>query len=437
MSNIDVPHSNVGYCLKRKMAKSVYGYVYKGVILKRRKVHVGEEVILNNQLIDGSKRRHLETARIGSSSNICRKQCTNSLERIVEDFSSQSTQSTSTKESHDVAAESDANYIWEDTGQLVAIKTSSWAQIQQMRGKHLEDPLKEIEALQLLGDYHKNIISNIDALQDNINLYCVLPYCSQGDLYGVVQREITGRGRLYERTGRYWFRKILRALHHLQLKGVCHRDLALENILVHGQELKLIDFGMALRVPYSDPRQMRDMDWTVDVSEGGIRRLMVAQGQGGKWDYMAPEIVSRETSFDGFAIDLWATGVILYIMLIGHKPFHWAHSSDLSFRRLAMEGRLRETLVSWKIDLSENASDLLQNMLWKDPRRRFTLSQVMEHRWVKNETRTDEMADVDRLFGSASVSSGSPDGNQSQSSNESRRRRKLSRIWSRNIKKKS
>ena len=68
-----------------------------------------------------------------------------------------------------------------------------------MRGKHLEDPLKEIEALQLLGDYHKNIISNIDALQDDINLYCVLPYCSQGDLYGVVQREITGRGRLYER----------------------------------------------------------------------------------------------------------------------------------------------------------------------------------------------------------------------------------------------
>lgn len=70
VSNIYVPPSNVGYCLKRKLSKSVYGYVYKGIILKRRKVHVGEEMILNNQLIDGSERRHLETARIGSSSNI-------------------------------------------------------------------------------------------------------------------------------------------------------------------------------------------------------------------------------------------------------------------------------------------------------------------------------------------------------------------------------
>ena len=432
-TNYDAQSSNVGYYLKRKLAKSVYGFLYKGVVIKRRKVLAGEEFILEKQIKHSSK-----VDFVYANKASCGKTSASALASIVEDFSCQPPQiiaqtaniQTSVEQLNDNSKDI---YIWENTGQSVVIKISSWARIQRIRGKHLEDPVKEIQALQLLGGYHKNIISNIEALQDDDNLYCVLPFCTHGDLYGVVQKEISGRGRLCEKAGKYWFSKILKSLHHLQLKGICHRDLALENILVDGREIKLIDFGMALRVPHSDPRRMNDKDWTVDVSEGGIRRLIVGQGQGGKWDYMAPEIVSRESSFDGFAIDLWAAGVILYIMLMGHKPFHWAHSSDASFYQLSVEGRLKQMLTRCNIQLSDDACDLLQNMLWKCPRRRFTLSQVMEHRWMKNETRMDE---IDHLPEKATSSiASSIEDNRSQSINENPCRVKLSRIWPRFTKK--
>merc|ERR1712150_463793 len=93
--------------------------------------------------------------------------------------------------------------------------------------------------------------------------------------------------------------------------------------------------------------------------------------------------VSQE-DFDGFAIDLWAAGIILYIMLIGHKPFHWAHESDVMFVRLSQNGMLRENLKYWKIELSDEACDLLQSMLWENKNRRITLSEAMKHPWIIN-----------------------------------------------------
>ena len=144
----------------------------------------------------------------------------------------------------------------------------------------------------------------------------------------------------------------------------------------------IIDMGMCLRVPYGDAR--RGGDSVTDVTRGTRRRLMKPQGVCGKHNYMSPEVFANTDNFDGFAIDMWAAGVILYIMLTGFPPYDQASRTDQRFE-LIITGRLIEQLRNWDIFLSGEAGDLMQSMLQLDPRDRPTLAQVMAHPWVADE----------------------------------------------------
>ena len=138
--------------------------------------------------------------------------------------------------------------------------------------------------------------------------------------------------------------------------------------------------GMCLRVPYSsstDPQKV------TDASNGITRRLMIPMGTCGKHNYMSPEVYHNSENFDGFAIDLWAAGVILYIMLTGFPPYDHATMADKRFE-IIVEGELIEQLRTWEIYLSDEAGDLMQRMLRMDPKKRLTLAEVMEHPWVTN-----------------------------------------------------
>jgi serine/threonine protein kinase len=275
-----------------------------------------------------------------------------------------------------------APIVWEITGSHVAIKMVEWARVHHMRGRLLEDPVKEVAAMQLIGTTHPHVLGSSEVLQDGDFLYSVMPYCSGGDLFGVVveyAEESGGEGGMPEPVARYWFRQILQGLNHLQECGVCHRDLSLENILVDKENCLIIDMGMCLRVPYSDPKSRSR--GTTDVAHGKIRRLMKPQGVCGKHNYMSPEIFENKENFDGFAIDLWATGVILYIMLTGFPPYDQASVTDQRFE-LIVTGKLVEQLHNWDIFVSDEAGDLMQRMLQMDPRDRPTLAQVMAHPWV-------------------------------------------------------
>jgi len=166
----------------------------------------------------------------------------------------------------------------------------------------------------------------------------------------------------------------------LQSVGVCHRDLSLENVLVSNENCLIIDMGMCLYVPYSDPVRQGNV---TNATRGTIRRLMRPQGVCGKHNYMSPEIFANTTAFDGFSIDLWAAGVIMYIMLTGFPPYDQACQTDERFD-LIVKGNLVRQLESWNINLSQDAGDLLQSMLQLDPRDRLTLAEVMSHPWVVN-----------------------------------------------------
>lgn len=173
---------------------------------------------------------------------------------------------------------------------------------------------------------------------------------------------------------------LFQAVFHLQKKGVCHRDISLENLLLDEDDnLVLIDPGLSLRVPYSDPY---NYGFVSDVSCGGPRLLMKAQGQGGQLAYTPPEIINKSEYVDAFALDMWAVGIVLFIMLVGRAPFEWAHPTDQRYEK-ASRGDLKSLLKLLEIRLSPEAIDLLQGFFHHDPRKRLTLAEVMNHPWVQ------------------------------------------------------
>lgn len=272
---------------------------------------------------------------------------------------------------------------WESTDLQAAVKISEWKKIHSLRGKHLADPIKEIAALDLLGKFHPHMNHSLEVLQDDKCLYSVMPYLSGGDLYGrLVEFMGCNRDRICgfdESSARIWFRQLLLAVDLLQKKGVCHRDICLENLLLDKDEkICLIDPGISLRVPYTDSQT----GGIGDVSTGTSRRLMIAQGQGGKLMYTAPEIIEKAASVDPFATDLWAVGVVLFVMLVGLAPFEWAHPSDKRFANISTGG-LVKVVQALDISISPEACDLLQGFFWGDPNKRFSLAEIMHHPWVQ------------------------------------------------------
>lgn len=275
---------------------------------------------------------------------------------------------------------------WESTDEYVVVKASSWARIRKLRGRTLEDPLKEASALQYVGSYHQHVQGCVEVLQDDEHIYTIVKYCSGGDLYSRIlgtyctgNKKVSSLDRPNEVQARIWFRQLLNCLLHLQRKGICHRDISLDNLMLDEfNNLILIDFGLALRVPYVDSSNYGGV---ADVSEGTSRRLITRQGQSGSLIYLAPELVEPEGEFDGFAVDLWSAGVVLFILLVGMAPFEWANVADHRYSQIN-KGRLVDLVQSLNLPISEQACHLLQNMFWRNPRKRFTLAQVLTHPWV-------------------------------------------------------
>mmetsp|Transcript_7108 Transcript_7108/g.6752 ORF Transcript_7108/g.6752 Transcript_7108/m.6752 type:complete len:101 (+) Transcript_7108:158-460(+) len=91
-------------------------------------------------------------------------------------------------------------------------------------------------------------------------------------------------------------------------------------------------------------------------------------------------MISRQP-FDGYAIDMWALGPLLFLMVCGFPPWDQAIEEDERFRYFS-GGHFRQTVQSWNLGLSEDIMDLLQRMFWKDPTQRLSLAQVRAHPWM-------------------------------------------------------
>lgn len=226
-----------------------------------------------------------------------------------------------------------------------------------------------------------HIMIPMDILSDDRNLYSVMPYCSGGELFDVLEK----KNRFSEPEARYWMRQLLKGLSFLKRWGICHRDLSLENLLVQDGNVLIIDMGMCLRVPYVNATAVENHFATPsnhNQQQQNLQRyLLLPQGVCGKWHYMSPEVCSNQLPFDGPAVDLWAAGVILFLMLTGYPPWNRPELTDTRFKYMT-NGYLVQMLIEWQVGLSADAMDLLQRMFWLDPTDRLSLEQVCAHPWM-------------------------------------------------------
>jgi serine/threonine protein kinase len=93
----------------------------------------------------------------------------------------------------------------------------------------------------------KHVMTALDVLSDDRNLYLVMPFCGNGELFDTLHR----RTKFPEDEARFWFKQLLKGLETLQRAGVCHRDISLENTITTEDHVGLvIDYGMSFKIPY-------------------------------------------------------------------------------------------------------------------------------------------------------------------------------------------
>lgn len=158
--------------------------------------------------------------------------------------------------------------------------------------------------------------------QDETRFSLVMELCAGGELYAKVDEG----GALPEADAWRYFRGIAAGLVHIHQRGIAHRDLKLENVLLGGPQLdtpKICDFGLA-------HIYMQNAEGTgFDVSPS------LSQWCGTR-SYCAPEIMAR-LAYDGLRADLWSLGVCLFAMVSGFFPVEEATQRDWRFQRLAMQ----------------------------------------------------------------------------------------------------
>ena len=277
----------------------------------------------------------------------------------------------------------DDEIVFQWTNRNVAVKVNYADRMDRLRDRHAENPLQEISAMQLLGTDPVHVLGAQEVLFDGQNLNIVMRFCDNGDLFQLLQDRQNKPGHptpgLSEGEARFWFRQLIMGVVFLHSKGICHRDLSPENVMVDGLEGLIIDLGMCLRVPYVDPQHV---DRFTDVRGSGGRTprcFFRPQGPCGKLPYMSPEIYSNRHPFDGAAADVWTSGTILFCMITGNRSYQRPHLSDPQF--YWMSQGLRQLLNDWNVTMSETGIQLLEGMLQPNPRLRLTLEEVSQHAW--------------------------------------------------------
>ncbi|CAH2100045.1 unnamed protein product [Euphydryas editha] len=213
---------------------------------------------------------------------------------------------------------------------------------------------------------HPRIVSLIEDQDSPEWLFLVMELVSGGDLFD----SIAAASKFSEPQARLLIGHLTSAIAYLHSLSIVHRDIKPENLLVEvGPDgsirgLKLADFGLAVEV------------W---------RPLHAVCGTP---TYVAPEIL-LETGY-GLKIDVWAAGVILYILLCGFPPFSSADGDQEKLFDAILSARLEFPAPHWE-RVSAAAIDLVANMLRPQPELRFAAEDVLDHAWMSDDY--DEMCD--------------------------------------------
>lgn len=234
-----------------------------------------------------------------------------------------------------------------ESGQIFAVKILEKKKIINLK---VNDQIKnEIGTLKLLK--HPNVVRLHEVLASKTKIYMVLEYVGGGELFD----RIATKGRVSEDVGRKLFQQLIDGVSYCHSKGVYHRDLKLENVLVDVKgNVKITDFGLSAL-----PKHFR---------KDGLLHTTC-----GSPNYVAPEILANR-GYDGATSDVWSCGVILYVTLCGYLPF-----DDRNLAVLYQKIFKGETqMPKW---LSDGAKSLLRRILDPNPVTRITIAEIKEHEW--------------------------------------------------------
>lgn len=195
---------------------------------------------------------------------------------------------------------------------------------------------------------HKNIIQLYEIMESTKNIYLVMEYCEGKELF----EYIVMKKKLSEDEALKFFQEIIDSVDYLHSQNIVHRDLKPENLLL-------------------------DFKYSIKVSDFGLSRLYdndrLLSTPCGTPSYAPPEMLKGE-EYHGLLSDIWSSGVILYAMLCGYLPFSESNE-EINCQKI-IQGEFE--IPDW---ISEEAADLLKNILQIDPLDRYDLEQVKAHPW--------------------------------------------------------
>mgnify|MGYP001068457702 CR=1 FL=1 len=231
------------------------------------------------------------------------------------------------------------------TGQRVALKIINRKTLAKsdMQGR-VE---REISYLRLLR--HPHIIKLYDVIKSKDEIIMVIEYAGKELFDYIVQR-----GKMPEDEARRFFQQIIAAVEYCHRHKIVHRDLKPENLLLDDKlNVKIADFGLSNI-----------------MTDGNFLKTSC-----GSPNYAAPEVISGKL-YAGPEVDVWSSGVILYVMLCGRLPF------DDDFIP-ALFKKISNGVYTLPNYLSPGAKNLLTRMLVVNPLNRITIHEIMEDEWFK------------------------------------------------------
>ncbi|KAL0937719.1 serine threonine protein kinase [Colletotrichum truncatum] len=216
---------------------------------------------------------------------------------------------------------------------------------------------REVAILKLVD--HPNVMKVYDIWENRSEIYLVLEYVEQGDLFDYINTN----GRFSEEGAMYIFRQMMSALQYCHSFNICHRDLKPENILLTSDnKVKIADFGMAALHQSSD------------------HRLVTACGSP---HYAAPELLKHK-HYRGDKADIWSLGIILYALLAACLPFD---DPDIG----ALLQKTKRGTYEIPEFLSSEAKDLIRRMLVANPDTRISIKEMWQHPLIRKYNYLDNL----------------------------------------------
>ncbi|XP_056601225.1 calcium/calmodulin-dependent protein kinase (CaM kinase) II beta 1 isoform X38 [Triplophysa dalaica] len=237
------------------------------------------------------------------------------------------------------------------TGQEYAAKIINTKKLSARDHQKLE---REARICRLLK--HSNIVRLHDSISEEGFHYLLFDLVTGGELF----EDIVAREYYSEADASHCIHQILDSVHHIHQHDIVHRDLKPENLLLASKcknaAVKLADFGLAIEV------QGDQQAWF---------------GFAGTPGYLSPEVLRKEAY--GKPVDIWACGVILYILLVGYPPF-WDEDQHKLYQQIKA-GAYDFPSPEWDT-VTPEAKNLINQMLTINPAKRITAQEALKHPWV-------------------------------------------------------